>query len=78
MNKHTDTGTERVVLLQVLERPEACSRTELEVALSDVEPSVIGTALDALVVEGVLYVDREQLRASRCVRHLDRLGLIAV
>jgi hypothetical protein len=78
MTKHTDTGTERVVLLQVLERPEACSRAELEVALDDVAPSAIGTALDALAVEGVLYVGREQVRASRCVRHVDRLGLIAV
>ncbi len=78
MTKHTDTRTERLVLLQVLERPGACSRAELEVALSDVQPSAISAALDALEAEGVLYVSREQVRASRCVRHVDRLGLIAV
>lgn len=78
MNKHTDTGAERLVLLQVLERPEAWSRAELEIALSDVEPSTISTALEALEVESVLYTVGEQVWACRCVRHLEQLGLIAV
>jgi hypothetical protein len=46
--------------------------------LGDVEPLVIGGALEALEAEGVLCVSREQVWASRRVHHLDKLGLIAI
>jgi hypothetical protein len=77
--EHIDTVTERALVLQVLDRPGPCSRAELEVTLSGVEPLAIGVALEALEAEGVLYIAGEQVQASRCVRHLDRLlGLIAI
>ena len=76
--EHPDTVTERLIAVQVLEIREPRSRSEIEIALGDIEPMAIGDAIDALEAEGVLHVDREQLSASRCVRHLDRLGLIAL
>jgi DNA-binding HxlR family transcriptional regulator len=78
MTKHTDTGTKRALVLQVLERPGPCSRAELEVALGDVEPLAISDALRALEAEGVVSLGGEQVWASRCVRHLDEMGLIAL
>ncbi len=76
--EHTDTVIERALVLQVLDRPGPCSRAELEVVLSDVEPLAIGHALEALEAEGVLYAAGEQVWACRYVRHLDELGLIGV
>jgi hypothetical protein len=76
--EHTDTVTERALVLRVLDRPGPCSRAELEVALGDVEPLAISDALRALEAEGVLYAAGEQVWAYRCVRHLDELGLIGV
>lgn len=76
--EHRDAVTERLLVLQVLERPGPRSRAELEVALSDVEPSAIGDALEALEAEDILYTAGEQVWACRCVRHLEQLGLIAI
>lgn len=75
---HPDIITERLLVLQILEQQEPRSHAELEIALSDIKPLAICAALYALEAEGVLYVSREQVSASSCVRHLDRLGLIAI
>jgi hypothetical protein len=76
--EHPDTTTERLLILQTLQRPGPRSRTELEIALSDIEPLAISDALDALEAEGILYIAREQVWASGCVKHLDKLGLITI
>jgi hypothetical protein len=76
--EHTDTVIERLLVLQVLERPGPRSRAELEVTLGDVEPLAISDALTALEAEGVLYTGGEQVWASRCVRYLDERGFIGV
>jgi DNA-binding transcriptional ArsR family regulator len=78
MNRITNIAIERPLVLQVLEGREPRLRSELETALGDVEPSAIGDALEALEAEGVLCISREQVWASRCIRHLDKLGLIAI
>lgn len=78
-DEHADTGTERLLVLQVLEHPQQrCSRAELEVALSDIEPIAISDALCCLEAEDVLFVCGEQVWTSPCVRHLDTLGFISV
>lgn len=76
--EHSDIVTERLLVLQVLDGPGSRSRSELEVALSDVEPLSVCDALTALEGEGVLYAVGEQIWVSRCARHLDELGIIVV
>jgi hypothetical protein len=76
--EHTDTDTEHLLVLQTLEQPGARSRAELEGALSDIAPLAISDALTALEAEDVIVTGCEQVWASRCVRHLDQLGLIAL
>jgi hypothetical protein len=76
--EHADTATERLIVLQVLERSGQRSRAELEIALSDIEPLAICEALRALEAEAVLYTLGEQVLASGCVQHLDRLGFISL
>lgn len=75
---HPDIATERLLVLQILEQQEPRSHAELEIALSDIKPPAIRAALCALEAEGVLYVGRELVWASGCVRHLDSLGPISV
>jgi hypothetical protein len=53
---------------------EVWTRSELEQALD----SAVSDQLAKLTRAGIVIVDGERLRASRCVRHLDALGLIAV
>lgn len=76
--EHPDITTERLLVLQILEQREPRSHAELENALDDIRPLAIRAALHDLEAEGVLYVGREQIWASGCVRHLDDLGLIAI
>jgi len=76
--EHPDLATERLLVLQVLERPGLRSRCELEIALGDVEPFTASDAFSTLEAEGVLHTSGERVWASRCVRHLDTLGFISV
>lgn len=76
--EHPDTITERLLVLQILQGPGPRSHAELQDALSDVTPSVIRDALEELEFEDILYIGREQVWASPCVRHLDKLDLIAL
>lgn len=75
---HTDTATERLLVLQVLEQHSPRSRAELEVALNDVEPIAISDALSCLEAEDVLFACGEMVWASPCLRHLNRLGFVSV
>ena len=76
--EHRDTVTERLLVLQILQVSGPRSHAELQDALSDVEPSVIRDALEELEFEDILYIGHEQVWASSCVRHLDKLDLIAL
>lgn len=76
--EHPDLVTERLLVLQILERREPQSHADLKNALGDIRPSAIRAALYALEVEGVLYVGHELVWVSGCVRHLDNLGLITI
>lgn len=71
-----DLGTERVVVLQVLDGER--SRTELERELHDIDREAISGALSSLEALGVVIVEGEQVRASPCAQRLDALGLITV
>jgi hypothetical protein len=59
---------QRAIVLQVLSNDRPMARDELEPV----------AALERLEAEGVLVIEDERVRASRAVRHLDALGLIAV
>ena len=76
--EHPDAVTERLLVLQLLEQPGPRSHIELREALSDIVPCVIRAALEELESEDILYIGREQVWATPCVRHLDRLELIAL
>jgi hypothetical protein len=76
--EHPDTVTERLLVIQILEQPGPRSHAELRDALSDLTPGVIYAALEELESEDILYIGREQVWATPCVRHLDRLDLIAL
>jgi hypothetical protein len=76
--EHPDTFTERLLVLQILESPEPRSRAELESELSDIAPSTIGHALEALEAEDVLRSAGKHVWARRSTRHLDDLELIAI
>ena len=67
---------QRAVVLQVLreDHPQWWTRAELE---RDLEPMALTGALAKLAADDVIQVDDERVRASRCARHLDALGLIA-
>jgi hypothetical protein len=69
---------ERPVVLLVLDHdhPEVWSRAEIERALNDTDSLAISDALAHLEAEGVLCMDGERVRATRCARHIDSLGLI--
>jgi hypothetical protein len=73
-----DLGTERLVVLQVLDR--AFTRAELARELDDVDPEAISAAVDGLEAAGVVEIDRGQgrVRASPCARRLDALDLICI
>jgi hypothetical protein len=67
---------QRAVVLQVLREDHAqwWTRAELE---RDLGSMALTGAVAKLVADDVIQVDGERVRASRCVRHLDALGLIA-
>jgi len=68
---------QRAVVLQVLrdDHPAWWTRGELERDLGPMAPTV---AVARLAADDVIQTDGECVRASRSVRHLDALGLIAV
>jgi hypothetical protein len=77
LGKH-DRRTERSLILMILDRPERCSRVELETTLHDIDPLTVSDGLAQLATEGVVIVEGEDVQASRCARHLDALELIGI
>jgi hypothetical protein len=75
-----DPRIERAIILQVLrdDHGDRWSRAELEVEISNVEPLDISDALARLGQDGIVQISGESVSASRAVRRLDELGLIAI
>ncbi len=69
---------ERLLVLQVLDRDEPRSRSELQAALSTVKPLAIQDALRALDEKDIIIRFRGQVYASQCLLRLDELGLISI
>jgi hypothetical protein len=71
---------EYAIVLQLLRdnHDEGWSRTELQAEVSDVEPSALSSAVERLERQSVVVALDGRVLASRCVRHLDELGLIAI
>lgn len=78
--KDKEDVAERAVVLQVLreDREERWSRAEFEREICDIEPLEISDALERLREHGVVHLAGELVWASRCARHLDILGMIAI
>jgi hypothetical protein len=78
--KYDSMMAQRVIVLQVLddEHPEPWTLVELEAESSDLDPRAMRDGLARLAAEGVVILDGEQVRASRCVRHLDQLEIVAI
>ncbi len=71
---------ERAVVLALLrdDRPERWTRVALG-REAGIDPLAFRGVLATLVVEGVIVLDRDDVAvASRCARHLGRLGLVSV
>jgi hypothetical protein len=75
-----DPRVERAIVLQFLrnDHEHRWSRAELEVEISNVEPLDIGDAVARLDHDGIVRVSGESVWATRAVRRLDELGLIAM
>jgi hypothetical protein len=75
-----DPRIERAIILQLLRdnHGDRWSRAELEVEISKVEPLDISDALARLDQDGIVQISGESVSASRAVRRLDELALIAI
>ncbi len=75
-----DPWVERAIILQFLrdDHEHRWSRAELEVEISNVAALDIGDALARLDQDGIVRISGESAWASRAVRRLDELGLIAI
>ena len=75
-----DPRIERAIILQFLrdDHGDRWSRAELEVELSNLAPLDISDALARLDHDGIVQISGESVSASRAVRRLDDLGLIAI
>jgi hypothetical protein len=72
---------ERAIVLQLLrhDHGERWSRTELQAALDNIEPSTLAEALERLERHGVaLAPSADAIAASPCARRLDDLELIGL
>lgn len=75
-----DEEAQRAIILQVLrdDHDSRWSRAELEREIFDVAPLALGDALERLAEEGVVQLVGENVSASRCALHLDRLGMVSI
>lgn len=75
-----DPRIERAIILQFLrdDHGDRWSRAELEVEISNVEPLDISDTLARLDQDGIVQISGESIWASRAVRRLDELELIAI
>jgi len=71
---------QRSLVLTVLseDHDELWSRAELEQELHDVQLPVIADALERLRDGRVVELSDDQVRATRCARHLNDLGMVCI
>jgi hypothetical protein len=71
---------QRAIVLQLLrdDHAEAWTQAELRREAPDLAPQALTDGLSVLEAECVAVVDSGMIRASRCARHLDSLGLVTV
>jgi len=74
------TVAERAVVVQLIERTGPIRAAELYASIrGGITPSEIDAAVHSLAETGVLCEDPANgIRASAALKHLDRLGLIAI
>ncbi len=73
-----DIAVQATVVLQLLGRAGAYPRTDLFAALEGVTAEQATAALESLESAGVVQVGGSGVRATKAVRRLDELSLIAV
>ena len=75
-----DPRIERAIILQFLrdDHEHHWSRAELEVEISNIEVLDVSDALARLDRDGIVRISGESAWASRAVRRLDELRLIAI
>jgi hypothetical protein len=83
MSKHDPQMADRAIVLQALndEHPDRWTPAELGAALPDFDPLAVENAVEELLSQGVLERTGpagEHVRASRCARKLDALGLVGI
>jgi hypothetical protein len=71
---------QRAIIMQLLrdDHAETWTPPELGVEASDLDPASVRDGLAMLQVEGVVVAEGGTVCASRCARHLDSLGLLAI
>ena len=71
---------QRAIILQLLgeEHRGPWTRSELARAIPDIDPRLVGEALVQLAADGVVLLESGHVRASRCARRLDALGMVSV
>lgn len=77
MPKPANIRVQRTLVLQILGRC-AVTRTAIQKALSDIEPSVIDEGLRALENQDVILIEGERITTTICTRYLDDLGLLSL
>jgi hypothetical protein len=77
MTKHQAQAVERSIVLQLLRGVDPCTVGDLEAA-QEVETLALRHAIGELAGHDVAVVEGERVEPSACVRHLDKLDLIAV
>jgi hypothetical protein len=67
----SDPGVQRIVALQLLDRPEPWTGPELKTVLSDTPSAAIDTAVQKLTSEGVIVqLEGESVQASPALLHI--------
>jgi hypothetical protein len=71
---------QRAIVLQVLRDDHALcwTREQLQKEIYDIEPEDIARAIQRLREEGVVITKDNMVRASRCARWLDDLGMVSI
>lgn len=79
IHRQTERAEHPIVLLLLDdEHPETWTRAQLNAQLKHIPAPEIDAALTHLQAEDALTIDGEQIAASRCAQHLDRLEPIAI
>jgi hypothetical protein len=73
---HSDVR--RLVVINLLDRPDGRERADIYRALAHLDQAVVEDAITSLVEGGVIVDSPARVRASEALACLERLGLIGV